>query len=181
MRCCGLTHTSCVQAKVAMGEQRAQDVPLVTELFAMFDADGDGKLSKAEYKNYLSAVGLWGSGNCTDQAYDKSGWPEECKNLSSSRAEGVGWEAFDAILYGKYRLGMAQADLNRCKQTVVASTDMVQMMMMNNMMQQQNEQSHARAMERSHGNQVRLHSNSVAGGLKSCLLAQAAEAQREEA
>ena len=41
---------------------RAAELPLVKEIFGMFDADGDGKLSKAEYKAYLRGIGEWGSG-----------------------------------------------------------------------------------------------------------------------
>ena len=55
-------------AEVAAAERRAQEeldaaraaeLPLVKELFGMFDADGDGKLSKDEYKAYLRGIGEW--------------------------------------------------------------------------------------------------------------------------
>ena len=90
----------------------AEVLPLVREIFAMFDADGDGKLSKEEYKAYLRGIGEWG----TDPAYTDEGcgerWPKECEDMESG-TEGVGKEGFESILYGKYRLGKAQADLDK--------------------------------------------------------------------
>jgi Ca2+-binding EF-hand superfamily protein len=32
----------------------------VQAIFAMFDVDGDGALSEAEYKAYLKGLGVWG-------------------------------------------------------------------------------------------------------------------------
>ena len=37
----------------SMAGQCAAELPLVREIFALFDADADGKLDKAEFKNYL--------------------------------------------------------------------------------------------------------------------------------
>ena len=80
----------------------------------MFDADGDGKLSKEEYKAYLRGIGFWGTGDCNDESYEEVGWQKQCKDMEST-TEGIGWEAFESILYGKYRWGKAQADLDKCK------------------------------------------------------------------
>ena len=93
--------------------ERASQRPLVEELFAMFDADADGKLSKDEYEAYLRRIGAWGTGFYTDHGWDAR-WPKECEDLESG-AEGIGWEAFEGILYAKYRLGDAQADLESCR------------------------------------------------------------------
>ena len=84
------------------------------EIFGMFDADGDGKLSKDEYEAYLRDIGYWGSADCTDARYDDVGWPTECKNLESG-TDGIGREAFESILYVRFRLGDAKADLDKCK------------------------------------------------------------------
>ena len=84
------------------------------EIFAMFDADGDGKLNKDEYKAYLHGIDYWGSFNCTDARYDEVGWPEECETLESA-PDGIGREAFVSILYGEHRFGDAKADLDQCK------------------------------------------------------------------
>ena len=92
---------------------RATQRPLVEELFAMFDADADGKLCKDEYEAYLRGIGAWGTGSYTDAGRDEK-WPEECEGLESG-TEGIGWEAFEGILYVKYRLGKAQADLESCR------------------------------------------------------------------
>ena len=80
----------------------------------MFDSDRDGKLSKEEYEAYLRGIDEWGTGACTDASYDEVGWPEECEEAESG-ADGIGWEAFEGILYGKpgQRLGEAQADLEQ--------------------------------------------------------------------
>ena len=92
---------------------RAAQRPLVEELFAMFDADADGKLSKDEYEAYLRGIGAWGTNWYTDEEWDES-WPEECEDMESG-TEGIGWEAFEGILYVEYRLGKAKADLEKCK------------------------------------------------------------------
>jgi len=96
---------------------RAETLRLVQEIFAMFDGDGDGKLSKDEYKAYLRGIGAWGGGSYTDDTWDEK-WQKECEGLESG-TEGIGWEAFESILYGKYRVGnKAQADLDKCKQSL---------------------------------------------------------------
>ena len=94
-------------------KQEAERQLLVKEIFTMFDANDDGKLSKDEYKAYLQGIGAWGTGLYADEGWDKR-WPQECEQLESG-TEGIGWEAFEGILYGKYRLGKAQADLESCK------------------------------------------------------------------
>ena len=83
----------------------------------MFDADGDGKLSKAEYEAYLRGIGVWGTDwsvhvdyHYTDEKWDAR-WLEECKTLEST-ADGISWEGFESILYVKHRAGDAQADLD---------------------------------------------------------------------
>ena len=89
-------------------------LPLVKEIFAMFDADGDGKLSKAEYEAYLRGIGAWGTGPYTNGGWDEH-WPKECE-LMDSGTDGITREGFESILYGKYRAGQAHADLDACKQ-----------------------------------------------------------------
>ena len=37
--------------------------------------------------------------------------------------DGIGWQAFESVLYGKYRLGEAQADLDKCKDQMVETSD----------------------------------------------------------
>ena len=102
------------QREAEKAAARAAQRPLVEELFAMFDADADGKLCKDEYEAYLRGIGFWGTGACTDDHYEEAGWPGQCEDMESG-TEGIGWEAFEGILYGKYRLGKAQADLESCK------------------------------------------------------------------
>ena len=95
-------------------EERAAALPLVREIFAMFDADGDDKLSKEEYKAYLRGVGAWGTDWYTNEEWDES-WPKECEQMKSG-TDGIGRESFESILYGKYRVGKAQMDLDKCKE-----------------------------------------------------------------
>ena len=40
-----------------------------------------------------------------------------------SGTEGIGKEAFESILYGNYRLGKAQADLDKCKEWAAMSDE----------------------------------------------------------
>eukprot|EP01044_Picomonas_judraskeda_P000688 COSAG03_NODE_32_length_18233_cov_11.266847_18_plen_1227_part_00 len=88
-----------------------RELPLVREIFAMFDIDEDGKLSKDEYKSHLKAAGRWRS--YTEAEWNER-WPEICKYLDCT-TDGVTRQAFETTLYGKDRLGKAQAELERCK------------------------------------------------------------------
>ena len=100
--------------------QHQQDLPLVREIFALFDADADGRLSQAEYKNFLRGVAAWGDAPYTDDQYDDEGWQRDCGLTASSPAEGITKEAFETSLYGKYRKGRAQTDLESCKRSAEA-------------------------------------------------------------
>jgi len=83
------------------------------ELFELFDTDSDGLLSKDEYTAYLQATGEWGTGWYTDARWDDN-WAKECEQMEST-TDGISREGFESILYGKYRTGKGQADLERCK------------------------------------------------------------------
>eukprot|EP01045_Picozoa_sp_COSAG04_P012468 COSAG04_NODE_840_length_9955_cov_5.454038_10_plen_236_part_00 len=100
-------------------EWQAAEAEAPQKVFAMFDADGDGKLSKDEYRAYLRGAGAWGKGPYTDKTWDKR-WSKECKDLESS-TDGISQEAFESILYGKYRLGEAQVYLDKCKEWAAMS------------------------------------------------------------
>ena len=97
---------------VQMPTHPVQPVLLVREIFALFDADADGKLSKDEYKNYLTGVGDWGTGGYTDAMWDET-WLRDC-GLMDCTASGITKGAFEAILYGKYRNSKIHADLDSC-------------------------------------------------------------------
>eukprot|EP01045_Picozoa_sp_COSAG04_P000756 COSAG04_NODE_20_length_39202_cov_9.993530_26_plen_394_part_00 len=116
----GPAHPQTMQAQAAVDELAASSealaaaLPLVKEIFAMFDADGDGKLSEEEYKAYLRGIG---------DAHDDDQWPEawaeECKALECTMSEGITRRAFESALYGLAgRLGMAKDDLEKCKEWV---------------------------------------------------------------
>lgn len=92
----------------------AAELPLVREIFALFATGATGMISKDNYKRYLQGIGNWGAADIyTDDGWDKH-WPEECKAMECT-AEGITKDGFEAILYGKFRLGQAQADLDSCK------------------------------------------------------------------
>ena len=102
-------------------KQEAERQLLVKEIFTMFDANDDGKLSKDEYKSYLIGIGMFGP---YADDYDSKGWSEECAVLGSSTEEGISWDAFESKLYGPERRGrgepwerldQAKVDLSMCK------------------------------------------------------------------
>ena len=80
----------------------------------MFDANGDNVLGKDEYEAYLRGIGKWRSrGEYSPKNWDAR-WPAECDDLESG-TDGVAWEAFESVLYRKFRLGKAHADLETCQ------------------------------------------------------------------
>ena len=87
----------------------AAALKFIKQIFMMFDVNGNGRLNKDEYRDYVEAIGVWGSGNYTD---DKWGYYVP---RSFDEEDGISFEAFATNLYGKYRKGKAEADLNLCK------------------------------------------------------------------
>eukprot|EP01045_Picozoa_sp_COSAG04_P027783 COSAG04_NODE_4141_length_2273_cov_3.089376_1_plen_606_part_10 len=85
----------------------------IEEIFVMFDADGDGKLSKDEFKAYLDRN--LGSGDYTEEKWDEK-WLKLCEDLESA-VEGIGWETFKHPRNDFYLFGQngAQVRLDRCK------------------------------------------------------------------
>ena len=96
-------------------KQEAERQQLVKEIFTMFDADGNGKLSKNEYKSYLIGIGMFGP---YADDYDSKGWAENCEELDSSTEEGISWDAFESKLYGPEHRGRGDA-LERLDQAKV--------------------------------------------------------------
>jgi hypothetical protein len=94
------------------------------ELFALFDEDCDGRLSKIEYASYLHGIGLWTK--CEDvlvkgewrgytaKAWDRQ-WAEDCNRLKANQAAGLDFAQFETL----YKVGgdrcSAQLDLAQCK------------------------------------------------------------------
>ena len=79
------------QQQAEAAEMRAAALPLVEEIFAMFDADGDGKLNEEEYKALSNASGEWeevaeASGMTWEEA-----WPQVCEQPGC--ADGITVEA----------------------------------------------------------------------------------------
>ena len=117
-------HMSLLSAEEALRQQtrrlrdshRAGKDAAVTQMFAMFDVDSDGKLNKEEYKTYLEGIKYWGTRDCTDEGYDTIGWPKQCNDMECSVGEGVTAEAFRSILYEKHRASKSQSDLSSCKE-----------------------------------------------------------------
>eukprot|EP01043_Picozoa_sp_COSAG02_P024962 COSAG02_NODE_1384_length_12956_cov_126.308446_8_plen_443_part_00 len=111
--------------KLELDAQATAQLPLVRRLFAMFDADEDGRLNKAEYKNYVQAIGYWAEERWTDEIYDsETGWKFECETLCCPPEDGVTAEAFETILYKLCRHGVAQQDLDRCMASCAAKVNL---------------------------------------------------------
>jgi hypothetical protein len=77
-----------VQSSVA----RAMELSVVRELFSIFDADGDGRLSKEEFALYLRGIKLWGTEGWgqhegfTDDDWAER-WPTECQKFECTTGE----------------------------------------------------------------------------------------------
>ena len=75
------------------GRYRKREL-VVRRIFEKFDADGDGRLNKDEYKHFLLVIGLWGRHGAeslgrvfADETYDVS-WEDECKDMCAEGAHG---------------------------------------------------------------------------------------------
>lgn len=89
----------------------------VAEIFGCYDADGDQKLNKIEYKQFLKAISYWDNNkDCTDDRYDEYGWPQECKVLECDPAEGISKWAFENKLYARCRKSQLASDLAAVRQ-----------------------------------------------------------------
>lgn len=76
----------------------------------MFDQNRDGILCSKEYRAYLASLGRVYS---DDGLFEKR-WLSDCK-ATGCEASGITWEAFEEVVYGKYRADMAQTDLEMCR------------------------------------------------------------------
>jgi hypothetical protein len=121
--CCQAT-----EAELQAAEEEAQQVErrireqnvaanraVVEEIFDSFDADGDGKLTKGEYRDYLVGIDAWGKGTYTDAKWDTpDGWPDECA-LMESGVDGISREAFHSLLYGRFRVTNIESDIQKVR------------------------------------------------------------------
>eukprot|EP01043_Picozoa_sp_COSAG02_P034558 COSAG02_NODE_2425_length_8891_cov_48.519791_3_plen_359_part_00 len=111
-------------AKAEVDAQLQQAFALAREMFAMFDVDVDGRLNKAEYKNYLQDIGFWAENEWTDEIFAGDvGWKRQCEDMECSVEEGISAEAFERILYGMHRTAKAQADFDSCKAASAAEPE----------------------------------------------------------
>ena len=103
------------RCKASTPEALAAALPLVREIFTMFDADADSRLNKAEYKAYLQRIGGWPK-NYTDEQWDER-WPKLCA-FFECEVEGVTAEAFEEVYSVHDRVGQARADFDKCATSV---------------------------------------------------------------
>ena len=108
-----------------------EDTP-VQRLFDRFDENGNGRLSKQEYKRYLLAVGLWGGehsvsgeknhrylqdarfdSDCRRAGRTKVGWLADCEEMGCKQVTGITRVAFETKIYGEYRQDKITADVNK--------------------------------------------------------------------
>ena len=108
-------------AAMATGEMAAEDNISVKRLFLMLDADGDGALSKDEYKAFIKGLASWGSGVFTDDGYDDAAFRVQCEKVECTPEAGITRSAFERIVYGKYRRGRAHDDLEKCSEWIAMS------------------------------------------------------------
>jgi hypothetical protein len=92
---------------------------VVEQIFDSFDVDGDGKLAKEEYRDYLEGIDEWGKGNYTDANWDTR-WPDECADLESG-VDGITREAFHSLLYGRFRVAKVESDWAKVSDNRVGS------------------------------------------------------------
>ena len=57
---------------------------MVCKLFEKYEADKDGFLDSASFREYLVGIKFWGTGACTDAKYKAEGWAAQCKRIDSS-------------------------------------------------------------------------------------------------
>eukprot|EP01051_Picozoa_sp_SAG22_P005629 SAG22_NODE_339_length_12034_cov_3.087474_6_plen_729_part_00 len=114
--------------RVEMIAQREEALPLVREMFGLFDADADGLLSKVDLTYYLQGIQAWGNDPYTHEGWDER-WPHECAQMGCT-TEGITAEAF-GMFYEKYRgplsaegiFRKARADLDSCKKWMASHDD----------------------------------------------------------
>eukprot|EP01043_Picozoa_sp_COSAG02_P039313 COSAG02_NODE_3095_length_7381_cov_3.337682_1_plen_1163_part_10 len=75
---------------------------LIAEIFGHCDTTGSGVLDKGQYKRYLQTIKEWGTGQYTDRRYDAQ-WIAEATSMGCDPTVGITRQAFEEILYGKYR------------------------------------------------------------------------------
>ena len=84
----------------------------VRELFTKFDANADEQLQQHEYRAFLEAIGVWGSGAYTEAAW-ASTWAGECAELETTPGAHAITRAGFGKLYATHRRGMATSDALR--------------------------------------------------------------------
>ena len=70
-----------------------------------------GSITKDEYRAFLQGIGEWGSGNYTDDGWDK-GWPAECKLIRTTADKGADLPAF-VHLYTQFRANKIESDFQK--------------------------------------------------------------------
>lgn len=77
----------------------------------MFDQDRDGVLSDTEYRAYLASLRR----EYNDDSGFEERWRGDCEATGCETSTGITWDAFEGVVYGRFRADMAQTDLEMCK------------------------------------------------------------------
>ena len=80
-----------------------------------------GSITKDEYRAFLGGIGEWGSGDYTDDGWDKR-WPEECSSIQTSADKGAGLPAF-VHLYTQFRAKVLDSDFQKVTGVPSVSSD----------------------------------------------------------
>eukprot|EP01045_Picozoa_sp_COSAG04_P012402 COSAG04_NODE_834_length_9992_cov_54.919786_5_plen_1490_part_00 len=88
--------------------EKAEALPLVKEIFAMFDADGDGKLSEEEMKAFFHASGDLEQLDTSEMPWEMA-WPKLCEQLGCT-TDGVTQQGL-AQMYDSKELAAKALDM----------------------------------------------------------------------
>ena len=86
---------------------------LIAELLRRFDADGDGRLGRHEYKRFLVRLGVWGTADAYTDVFWPWTWRRVCERLRASPDAGLDGAAIARRYEGRF--AMLATDVERSR------------------------------------------------------------------